>query len=313
MTAQRDVFIQNLYEKALIDKDIIFISADMGAPSLDQWKFNLPDQFIAAGISEQNAINVAAGLSCSGKKVFVYMMASWFARCIEQIRYSCAMANNPITILGNGVAFGYAPSGPAHEPNEDIALSRALLNIEVHSPSNENSTLNLVDLCLKNPKLRYIRLERNYAKQAQHFSYNENEFIKKLYIHEADSKKNIKILSSGYMLGRCLDVALELDKSNNVSVIDISKIKPLEKELLIEFLNDASHIVTVEEQTLYGGFGSAICEFLVDNNIRCKVLRLGLPDHYIFDNGSRDFLIDNNGLSVHNITNMVTEFIGNEE
>jgi len=142
MTAQRDVFIQALYEKALLDKNIVFISADMGAPTLDQWKFNLPEQFIAAGISEQNAINVASGLAKSGKKVFVYMMASWFSRCIEQVRYSCAMANNPITILGNGVALGYAPSGPAHEPNEDIALSRSLLNIEVHSPSNESSTLN---------------------------------------------------------------------------------------------------------------------------------------------------------------------------
>jgi transketolase len=123
MTAQRDIFIQALYEKALLDKNIIFISVDMGAPTLDQWKSNLPDQFIASGIAEQNSINVAAGLAKQGKKVFVYMMASWFSRCIEQVRYSCAMANNPITILGNGVALGYAPSGPAHEPNEDIALS----------------------------------------------------------------------------------------------------------------------------------------------------------------------------------------------
>ena len=164
MKAQRDVFIQALYEKALVDKDIVFISADMGAPTLDQWAENLGDQFIAAGISEQNAINVAAGMAKEGKKVFVYMMASWFARCYEQIRYSCAMANNAITILGNGVALGYAPSGPAHEPNEDMALARTLLGIEVYSPSNENSTFQLVNLCLEKPQLRYIRLERSFDK-----------------------------------------------------------------------------------------------------------------------------------------------------
>ena len=121
MSSQRDTFITRLFERAREDKDICLISVDMGAPSLDRWRQELPNQFIAAGISEQNAINYAAGLSAAGKKVYVYFMASWVARCFEQIRYSCAMANNPITILGNGVALGYAPAGPAHAPTEDIA------------------------------------------------------------------------------------------------------------------------------------------------------------------------------------------------
>jgi transketolase len=312
MTAQRDVFIQALYEKALVDKNIIFISADMGAPTLDQWKFNLPEQFIASGIAEQNSINVAAGLAKQGKKVFVYMMASWFSRCIEQVRYSCAMANNPITILGNGIALGYAPSGPAHEPNEDIALSRSLLNIEVHSPSNESSTLNLVDLCLDNPKLRYIRLERTYAKLLQNYSYDQNEYIKVLYANNTDSTEKISILSSGYMLGRALDAAKKLDKSYNVSVVDISRIKPLSEEFLLNILSKTTHIITLEEQSLSGGFGSAICEFVCDNNINSKVLRLGLPDHYIFDNGTRDYLLDTNKLSVDCIVDKIENFISNE-
>ena len=129
MKAQRDTFISELYELAKQDKDIILMSVDMGAPSLDIWRETLPDQFIAAGISEQNAINVAAGLANSGKKVYVYFMAAWVARCFEQIRYSCAMAKNPITILGNGVALGYAPAGPAHEPNEDIEEHGYIENI----------------------------------------------------------------------------------------------------------------------------------------------------------------------------------------
>jgi transketolase len=312
MKSQRDVFIQALYEKALEDKDIIFISADMGAPTLDQWKENIPEQFIAAGISEQNAINIASGLAESGKKIFVYMMASWFSRCIEQVRYSCAMANNAITILGNGVALGYAPSGPAHEPNEDIALSRALLNIEVHSPSNESSALNLVDLCLNENKLRYIRLERNYAKQMQGIEYSKNEFVKTLYVNEASGDGKITICSSGYMLGRALDAASQMDKNKNVKVLDISRIKPLNKDTLFEVLNDSDYVITIEEQTLSGGFGSAVCEFICDNHLQCKVLRIGLPDHYIFDNGTRDYLLDHNGLSVDAIKNSITKFLENE-
>lgn len=311
MTAQRDVFIEKLYQKALVDKEIIMISIDMGAPTLDQWKDNLPDQFIAAGISEQNAINVAAGLSNSGKKVFVYVMASWFARCIEQVRYSCAMANNPITILGNSIALGYAPSGPAHEPNEDIALSRALLDIEVLSPANGNATSALVDLCLDLPKLRYIRLERNYAKEVHEVVYDYNETVKTLNQNFVTSDKKIAILSSGYMLGRASNLFDHLKNDYNVILIDVWRIKPLDSSELFKKLSDCTHIITIEEQTLSGGFGSAICEFLCDNQLRPYVKRFGLSERYIFENGTRDYLIDSNGLNFETILSESLEFLRN--
>ena len=101
--SQRDTFIGELFEIAKNDKDVIMMSVDMGAPALDRWREELPDQFLFTGISEQHSINLAAGLSASGKKVYVYFMAAWAARCFEQIRYSCSMPNNPITILSNGV------------------------------------------------------------------------------------------------------------------------------------------------------------------------------------------------------------------
>ena len=81
MKTQRDVFLDELYLAAQKNPDIILISIDMGAPALDRWRKDLPNQFFSAGISEQNAINVASGLSSQNKKVFVYMMACWAARC----------------------------------------------------------------------------------------------------------------------------------------------------------------------------------------------------------------------------------------
>jgi transketolase len=313
MKAQRDIFIQSLYEKALLDKDIIIISVDMGAPNLDQWKANLPNQFIAAGISEQNAINLAAGLANSGKKVFVYFMASWFSRCIEQIRYSCAMANNSITILGNGVALGYAPSGPAHQPNEDIALSRALLNIEVFSPANESATSELVDLCLSSPKLRYIRLERSYAKEVIDVIYDCKNTVQVIKQNYLESNVKVALISSGYMLGRVSKVYDELCTNYNVKLIDLWRIKPLDSESLYRQIFDCTHIITIEEQSLSGGFSSAICEFLFDNNLKPCVKRFGLPENYIFENGTRDHLIDTNNLSFDNILKQSIEFINNVE
>ena len=144
--SQRDVYLLSLLDRAKSDKDIILMSVDMGAPAIDKWKSELPEQYFEMGISEQNAINVAAGLSRGGKKVFVYFMAVWVHRCFEQIRYSCSIASNKITILGNGVGLGYAPAGPAHEPNEDVAVMKSLHNIEIYSPSSRVQIPQLVDL-----------------------------------------------------------------------------------------------------------------------------------------------------------------------
>jgi len=139
LIAQRDAFLDNLFIKAKSDKDIILISVDMGAPSIDKWRSELSDQFFDMGISEQNAINFASGLARGGKKVFVYFMAVWVLRCFEQIRYSSVMANNKITILGNGVGLGYAPAGPAHETSEDVGVMKTLHGINIWSPSSSET------------------------------------------------------------------------------------------------------------------------------------------------------------------------------
>jgi transketolase len=288
------------------------MSVDMGAPSLDIWRETLPDQFIAAGISEQNAINVAAGLANSGKKVYVYFMAAWVARCFEQIRYSCAMAKNPITVLGNGVALGYAPAGPAHEPNEDIGYMRTINGIEIWSPANTSATKSLVQLTIEKPALRYIRLERNHAKEVESFDFNTNNTINLIRSglkEPVNGEPRIAILSSGYMLGRADNVWSTLINKHQISLYDVWRIKPLNASQLGNILSNYTHVVTIEEQTLDGGFGSAICEAICDLGLNKKVLRLGLPERFIFENGSRDHLINTNGLSVQNIVEKIETFI----
>ena len=315
---QRDTFISNLFEKAKQDKDIIMISVDMGAPTLDIWRETLPDQFIAAGISEQNAINVAAGLSSQGKKVYVYFMASWVGRCWEQIRYSCAMADNPITILGNGVALGYAPAGPAHEPTEDIAYMRSINHIEIHSPANNNVVKALVDLTLKEPKLRYLRLERKFASEVEDLYPNMSlhsvksglSLVKGGLTEEENKNKRIAILTNGYMLGRGYKVWQQLiENGYEVSLYDVWKLKPLNSDLLQQNLKRYSHLVTIEEQSLDGGFGSIVSEFICDNQLSFKLLRLGLPEKFIFENGTRDHLIDTHVLAGEEIYNNITNFV----
>tara|TARA_R110000824_G_scaffold118998_2_gene272818 strand:- start:16291 stop:17265 length:975 start_codon:yes stop_codon:yes gene_type:complete len=319
--SQRDLFISELFKRAKKDKSIYLISVDMGAQALDQWREELPDQFIAAGISEQNAINIAAGMSATGKKVYIYFMAAWVARCFEQIRYSCAMGENPITILGNGVALGYTPAGPAHNPTEDLGYMRSICGIEIYSPCNNQITEQLVHLTCDDPKLRYIRLERRNVPSLQNL-YPEQQvnrdFVKSgvsmVKSGLADppilSTPRVCIISSGYMLGRVCQVWENLiSNGHQASVVDLWKIKPTNPELIKIILKEYDCIVTVEEQFLSSGFGSAVLETLSDANLTMKTLRLGLPDKYIFENGSRDYLIDNNGLSCDDIYQKIINFL----
>ena len=308
---QRDTFIEDLFEIAKSDKDVIMVSVDMGASALDRWRDELPDQFFATGISEQHTINFAAGLSAQGKKVYVYFMACWVARCFEQIRYSCSMPNNPITILSNGVALGYAPAGPAHETNDDIAYMRSILDLEIHCPTNLEMVKTLVNLTYEEPKLRCIRLERHYATDFDGCYNNpETNFIEKGIHPVIGDGKKVALLSYGFMLGRMKEVVEKLIQDGvDVTLYDVFKLKPMNNDLLKEYVNDCDYVVTCEEQTLSGGFGSIICETLADLGLQKNILRIGLPDRYIFENGDRNYLLNNNGLSVESIYNKVSEFV----
>jgi len=308
MTAPRDIFIGKLFELAQKDSSIIFISVDLGAPSLDKWRSELPDQFIAAGISEQNAINVAAGLSASGKKPYIYMMASWAARCFEQIRYSCAMGGNPITILGNGVALGYAPAGPAHEPTEDLAYMRAIEGIEINSPSSAQLTLDLATESVNNPKLRYIRLERSVNAALEGFKtpdaryFNNGMHVKNFYPGHSNAKK-VGVFSSGYVLHRAEKVCeiIASETKFEVVLIDLWRIKPMNQLSLKENVKDCDFLISIEEQALFGGFSGAILESLSDLVISKRLIRFGLNKAFIFENGTRDHLLDAYGLKVEEI------------
>ena len=118
----------------------------------------------------------------------------------------------------------------------------------------------------------------------------------------------ICILSSGYMLGRALQASKSLENCS-VSVVDLFRVKPIENSVLGDFIEDADYIVTLEEQMLSGGFGSSVCEKVADLGLQKKILRIGLPEDYIFQNATREYLLDNNGLSVETICEQIREFI----
>jgi len=299
---QRDVFIEEIFQAAKKDRDIFFVSADFGAPSLDKYREELPLQFLHSGISEQHMIDMAAGFALAGKKVYVYAMAPFITlRCLEQTKCALAIMNLPVTILAVGVGLGYADAGPTHYATEDIACMRAIVGLEVISPCDEVSTRACAQQTIDDPKLRVIRMERNALPPV----YKTHGELGITGYTELEFGKDVCVLSYGNTLHRVLEARKE-SRASTFGVIDLYRVKPIDASLT-KVLDRYNAIVTVEEQCLSGGFGSAVLEVMAAAGLQKPVKRLGLEERYYFENGGREYLLDHFGLAVTNILQTVKQ------
>ena len=293
MQFQRDILIDKIYEMALKDKDIYFISADLGAPALDRLRNDLPEQFLHAGISEQNMIDVAAGLALSGKKVYVYAMGPFITlRCLEQLKCSLAQMNLPVTVISVGLGLGYADAGPTHYITEDLSCLRSIVNFEVYTPSDLSTIVELAELTNRKPALRVLRLDRNAVEDL----YGQGVSVNTGF---AELKKGdrVGIFSCGYILQRIFKNWENVSNGQKIGLVDVFKNKPLNLKGLKHLFEKYEKIITVEEQCLSGGFGSSILEAISDLGMVRQVNRLGLEERYYFENGGREYLLDTFGLS----------------
>lgn len=157
----RDAFFNRLYELAKNDENIVVVSADFGAPSLDKFKKDFPHRYISTGIAEQQAILVASGLAKMGKKVFVYAIAPFITlRCYEQIRVNCGMMKYPLVIVGVGGGFGYEDSGATHHLLEDIAVMKAIPDMQIFIPPDNKTTKRIAEMSSTMTRPCYVRLDR---------------------------------------------------------------------------------------------------------------------------------------------------------
>jgi len=283
----RDSFINTIFQAAKLDKEIIFLCADLGAQALDEFRAQLPHQFIHLGISEQNMIDVAAGLAIDGKKVFCYAMAPFVTlRPFEQIKVALAHMNLPVTLIGVGVGFAYDDAGPTHYATEDIACMRSLAGIEILTPADDTSVVQMAKLCLEKPMLRYIRLDRKNLPEV----YDGKSIFNNDGVNLISEGKERALVASGYMLHTALEVKKRLnEKGQNFAVLDLFKIKKIPDSFLT-MMKPYKKVYTLEEHFLSGGFGSAVLEYCEEKNLAQKVKRIGVEDHYYFENGGRKYI-----------------------
>lgn len=306
--SQRDAFWNKVYELAKKNKDIVIVTADMGAPSLDKFRKNLPSQFVNVGIAEQNAATLAAGLALAGKKVFIYAIAPFISlRCLEQIRVENAIIKIPITIVGVGVGFGYEDSGPTHHLIEDVAIMRAMPNIRINSVTdNVMAEYFARECCKKKAVTDYVRLDR--LPRSDIYAGN-SDFSKGLVIPK--KARDYYIISTGTMIPVALKVAEILSENKiDIGVIDVFNL-PVNEKKLMQLLKGVKKVITLEEHFLAGGLGGAIAEILCDNSSSIPLRRIGIPleKGYCYKYGGRDIIREYYGIDQAAVSRKINDFI----
>lgn len=281
----RDAFFNRLYEIAKNDRNVILVSADMGAPSLDKFRKDLSSQYINTGIAEQSMVTVAVGLALSGKKVYTYAIMPFVTlRCYEAIKINISLMNVPVTTVGVGSGFSYEDSGPTHHTTEDIAAMRLFPNMTILNTSDAVIASKMADISYKLPGPSYVRLDREVLPAIYKKDEDFSDGLKML-----KSGKDVQIITTGNMVYKALEISKKLAKSSiDAGVIDLYQIKPVNVELLLKCLKQTKRVVTLEENLLAGGVGSVVTEILADNGKNLLVKRFGVPDKYYYAYGGRE-------------------------
>jgi transketolase len=304
----RDAFFEALFTIAKGDPEVVFVSADNGAPTLDRFVAELPDRFFTVGIAEAQMIGLAAGLALEGKKVYAYAIAPFITtRVHEQVKIDVCSMNLPIVLLGVGAGYAYDIMGPTHHTVEDIAIMRALPNLVIHSPADGATAAALARISRETAAPQYIRFDR--AGIPEIHAGRKTDFVAGLAPIRAG--RDVLIIATGVMTHTALEVAATLaDRGIEAGVVDLFRLKPVNVEVLLELIAPCERVVTLEEHLLAGGIGSIVAEILADHGVMKPLLRIGQDDRFVFDLGGREAIWRRYGLDEENVTRRIREFIG---
>ena len=295
----RNTIVNLIHDLAKTDKNVYFLTGDLGYSVIDNFQKELPGQCLNLGIAEQNMMGVAAGLALEGKKVFVYSIVPFVTmRCMEQVRTDIALQNLDVTIVGVGGGFAYGTLGPTHHAIEDVAMMRAIPRMRIVCPSDPVSAKVLGEQLLKISGPTYIRLNR--GGEPALYQSPPAMVVGKGFVMKPG--KDVCILTSGAITQNALLAAERLEQDGiSTEVVDMATVKPLDADLARDCLKSRKLVVTLEEHNILGGFGSAVAEVAAESPRAAIFKRLGVNDTYSEVYGKQEFMREINGLSPEQI------------
>ena len=285
----RDAFVRVLKEEMERNDRIVLITGDLGFGVLRPIRESMPDRLINAGIAEQGMVSMAAGLAATGRTVLVYSIGNFpTLRPLEQIRNDCAYHGADVKIVCVGGGFVYGSLGMSHHATEDMAVMRAIPEVTCFTPGDPAEAEAVTREMLHRHGTCYLRLGRGNEPRVHEAPLADWTFPRAVTVREGT---DIALLSAGGILTQAVDAAERLREERiSVKVVSFPCLKPLDTDTVRELLASFPRIMTIEENTVVGGFGSAVCEIAAETGNGCRVRRIGLDDCFATVVGDQQYL-----------------------
>ena len=274
-TKYSDIFGEWACNTAQDDKNFIAITPAMTEGSgLVNFSQTFPDQFYDVAIAEQHSMTFAAGLACAGKKPVLAIYSTFLQRAYDQLIHDVAIQNLDVLMAIDRAGF-VGEDGATHAGIFDLTFLRCIPNLTVMTPANEDELWKMLNTgyLLKGPVA--VRYPRGSGPGEKIENTNATIEIGKARIIK-ETENDIALLSFGSLL----DLASEISNELNSSLIDMRFVKPLDESLILSLAQKHKLLVTLEENVVAGGAGSAVNEILNKNLLTCEILNIGIPDHF---------------------------------
>lgn len=298
----RTAYLNALYDLADKDKRVYALISDNGAIVYDKYRKDLGAQYLNLGISEANMLGMAAGMASCGKIPFAYTIGAFLAyRALEFIRNDICLQKQNVKIVGTGAGQVYSALGPTHHSTEDFGGLRSLPNLTIVCPASPMEVKKATVAAYEHNGPVYLRIGTNREPEI----YSEDyafEIGKGVVLREGN---DISLISTGNMVKDVLDAAEMLYKENiKARVINIHTIKPLDKEIIMQAINETGGIITIEDHNIIGGLGSAVAEVIAESGKGTTFKRIGLQG-FSEGYGTYDSVKKVNGIGLEQICNVI--------
>ena len=299
----QDIFGEWIIDMAKVSEDLIGITPAMREGSgLVEFSKKFPDRYFDVAIAEQHSVTFAAGLSVEKKKPVLAIYSTFLQRGYDQLIHDVAVQNLDVTFaLDRSGLVG--EDGPTHSGNYDIAYLRCIPNMVICTPSDENETRKLLTTAYLHNGPASVRYPRGTGPNSK-----VDKDLKPLSIGEAniinEESSEIVILNFGTLL----EEANKISKELKATLVDMRFVKPLDEKLLKKLLKKAEVFISIEDGSIMGGAGSAVQEFVSNENLKVRSILFGIPDRFI-EHASREEMLIEAGLDIKSIKSKLNKLL----
>ncbi|MCI8529265.1 MAG: transketolase [Lachnospiraceae bacterium] len=301
----RTAYLDTLYELASKDKRVYALISDNGAIVYDKYRRDLADQYLNLGISESNMLGMAAGMASCGKIPFTYTIGAFLAyRAYEFIRNDICLQKQNVKIVGTGAGEVYSALGPTHHSTEDLGGLRSIPNLTILCPASPVEVRKATVAAYENEGPIYLRLGTNRECEI----YGEDYCFKIGKAVTIKRGKDVTLIGTGSILKDILDAAALLREDGiQAGVMNIHTMKPIDRDAIIQALDETGRIVAIEDHNIIGGLGSAVAEVIAESGRGAAFKRIGLQG-FSGGYGSYREVKEMNGIGVARIVDEVREW-----